>query len=55
MCLVLIPDLCTLTYFAQGHNTVTPMRLEPAAPQSQVKHLATEPLCFPGLNGKMVD
>ena len=23
---------------AQGHNVVTPMRLQPAAPRSQVKH-----------------
>ena len=30
---------------AQGHNTVTPVGLEPAAPQSLVKHSTTEPLC----------
>ena len=30
--------------FAQGHNTVLPMRLEPATPLSQVKHSTTEPL-----------
>ena len=30
---------------AQGHNTVPPVRLEPAIPQSQVKHSTTEPLC----------
>ena len=29
---------------AQGHNTVTPVRLEPAAPRSRVKHFTTEPL-----------
>ena len=29
---------------AQGHNTVMPVRLEPAAPQSRVKHSTTEPL-----------
>ena len=29
---------------AQGHNTVTLVRLEPAAPQSQIKHSTTEPL-----------
>ena len=28
---------------AQGHNAVTPVRLEPAAPQPQVKHSTTEP------------
>ena len=28
----------------KDHNTVTPMRLEPAAPLSQVKHTTTEPL-----------
>ena len=31
---------------AQGHNTVTPVRLVPAAPRSRVKHSTTEPLCF---------
>ena len=29
---------------AQGHNAVTPVRLEPAAPRSRVKHSTTEPL-----------
>ena len=29
---------------AQRHNTVTPVRLEPAAPLSQVKDSTTEPL-----------
>ena len=29
---------------AQGHNTVTLVRLEPAAPRSRVKHSTTEPL-----------
>ena len=32
---------------AQGHNAVTPVRLEPAAPLSRVKHSTTEPLCSP--------
>ena len=32
---------------AQGHNTVTLVRLEPGAPQSRVKHSTTEPLLFP--------
>ena len=32
-------------YLAQGHNTVTPVRFELAAPRSQVKHSTTEPLC----------
>ena len=30
---------------AQGHNTVTLVRLENAAPRSQVKHSTTEQLC----------
>ena len=30
---------------AQGHNAVTPVRLKPASPPSQVKHSTTEPLC----------
>ena len=30
--------------FSQGHNTVAPVRLLPAAPRSQVKHSTTEPL-----------
>ena len=29
---------------AQRHNAVTPVRLEPPAPQSLVKHSTTEPL-----------
>ena len=29
---------------AQGHNTVTPVRLEPAASRSRVKHSTTESL-----------
>ena len=29
---------------AQGHNPVMPVRLEPAAPESLVKHSTTEPL-----------
>ena len=29
---------------AQGHNPVAPVRLEPAAPWSRVKHSTTEPL-----------
>ena len=29
---------------AQGHKAVMPVRLEPAAPRSQVKHSTTEPL-----------
>ena len=37
---------------AQGHNTVTLKRLEPAAPRSRVKHSTTEPLCF--LAGKEI-
>ena len=32
---------------AQGHNAVTPVRLEPAAPRSRVKHSTTElPVLF---------
>ena len=30
---------------ARGHNAVTPVRFEPAALLSQVKHSTTEPLC----------
>ena len=33
-----------INVLAQGHNTVTPVRLEPAAPRSRVKHSTTEPL-----------
>ena len=29
---------------AQGHNAVTPMRLEPAAPRFRVMHSTTKPL-----------
>ena len=30
--IVMIPDLCTLTYFAQGHNAVPWVRLNPHNP-----------------------
>ena len=33
-----------LMCLAQGHNTVTPVRLEPVALQTRVKHSTTEPL-----------
>ena len=36
-----------LMRLAQGHNTVTLVRLEPVAPRSQVKHSTTEPLHSP--------
>ena len=39
--LVLSKDKCVLV---KDHNTVTPVRLEPAASQSGVKHSTTEPL-----------
>ena len=34
-----------LMCLAQGHNSVTLVRLKPASPRSQVKHSTTEPLC----------
>ena len=34
---------------AQGHNTVRPVRLDPAVTRSRVKHSTTEPLCSPSL------
>ena len=39
---VLSWDKCVLL---KDHNPVTPVRLEPAAPLSRVKHSTTEPLC----------
>ena len=33
-----------LMLFAQGHNTVMPVRLEPVAPRSRVQHSTTESL-----------
>ena len=33
---------------AQGHNAVRPVRFEPMAPRSGVKHSTTEPLCSYG-------
>ena len=36
-----------LMCLAQGHNAVTPIRLEPTALRSQVKRSNTEPLRFP--------
>ena len=38
---VLSYDKCVLL---KDHNTLTPVRLEPAASRSQVKHSTTEPL-----------
>ena len=35
--------LARINVLAQGHNTVTPVRLESAAPWSWVKHSTTEP------------
>ena len=35
-----------LMCLAQGHNTVMPVRLEPMAPQSRVKHSTTELPCW---------
>ena len=32
---------------AHGHNAMTPVRLEPAAPRSRVKHSTDEPLHSP--------
>ena len=31
-------------FLLKDHNAVTPVRLEPAAPRSRVKHSTTEPL-----------
>ena len=38
---VLSLDKCVLL---KDHNAVTPVRFQPAAPQSQIKHSTTEPL-----------
>ena len=35
---------------AEGHNAVTPVRLEPAASRSHVKHSNTEPLRSRGID-----
>ena len=40
-----VPKLGLMCH-AQGHNAVTPVRLEPAASQSQVKLSTTEPLRY---------
>ena len=40
---VLSLDKCVLL---KDHNAVKPVRLEPAAPRSQIKHSTTEPLRF---------
>ena len=40
--------ICTkqrITFLAQGHNTVTPVRLKPTAPRSRIKYSTTKPLC----------
>ena len=36
--------LARINVLAQGHNTVTPVRLKPAALRSRVKHSTTEPV-----------
>ena len=36
--------LARINVLAQGHNAVPPVRLEPAALRSRVKHSTTEPL-----------
>ena len=36
-----------INVLAQGHNTVTSVRLEPDAPRSRVGHSTTEPLHYP--------
>ena len=38
-----LPGLDKLGLMCQGHKTVTPVRLEPAASRSRVKHSTTEP------------
>ena len=43
---------------AQGHNTVMPVRIKPAAPRSRVKHSTTEPLCslfYPAYHGNILN
>ena len=46
---VLSYDKCVLL---KDHNAVTPVRLEPEAPRSRVKHSTTEPLRSLTLVGK---
>ena len=36
--------LARINVLAQGHNALTPVKFEPAAPRSRVKHSTTEPL-----------
>ena len=55
---VLSKDKCILTAdkavdLAQGHNAVTPVRLKPVAPRSQVKHSTTELMRSLGLDQKL--
>ena len=40
----IVTEYAALMCLAQEHNAVMPVRLEPAAPQSRVKHSTTEPL-----------
>ena len=41
-------------YLAQGHNALTPVRLEPVAPLSRVKHSTTALPVIPHLSTIMV-
>ena len=47
---VLSYDICVLL---KDHNTVMPVRLEPAASRSRVKHSTTEPLRSHGICTKL--
>ena len=42
--IVVFPDHTHLLFLLKDHNSVTPVRLEPAAPRSRGKHSTTEPL-----------
>ena len=42
-----------LMCLAQGHNAVTPARLEPTTPRSRGKHSTTEPLCSLKIDTKL--
>ena len=53
ICLRVFPGLTStkqrIECLAQGHNTVTPVRLEPTIPRSRVEHSTTEPPRFSSL------
>ena len=46
--------LAKINVLAQGHNALTPVKFEPVAPRSRVKHSTTEPLRSLGVYSELM-